>query len=525
MGLRRGRKMIFLRCESRIERDAGQRYAAVTRKFQSRPHFLQRWYGGSRSDRRWSPVSIRKREQLLNQIREQASQIQKLRTQLEVRHDQPRAPDYTATHTLLLTPSPSFGPQSLYFGNGDLSGAASDNANQISEEWIALVRDSLAESDSFIGIGGAGVPKSNLVKEDLQDSSSTEEDDADEGSWEDEYEIEVLDSEGEEIVRRRGRPLKKRRRSTGSSSTGGPGHGGRAAPKRDFGNPKLVTLPSKSRAGSPEDMDPTPAQGVAYVDFFRSSPIPDPMHSRPLGVDPAVPHILTEGLITPQEAENLFDMCVDDRRRRRRRRRRRLYYRGGPIEEHTGTVPTYTKPLNLLLLGSCSAYGDLWNPQSLTCEVGAIACIGTDVLITIGVATVSIMILGACNDIKLAKDSTTCDGNGAREGVGFFALVDARGDLGQLLSVYVAQLNPAVPYIGGHVALERAMITLSVLGRSTASSRLFYSRCERRCGENIAEPPNGTARTSSSRPQGLKLGLTATYLLYRYYIIASRGEA
>ncbi|KAJ7238390.1 hypothetical protein C8J57DRAFT_1478650 [Mycena rebaudengoi] len=26
----------------------------------------------------------------------------------------------------------------------------------------------------------------------------------------------------------------------------------------------------------------------------------------------------------------------------RRRRRRRMYYRGGPIEEHTGTVPTYT---------------------------------------------------------------------------------------------------------------------------------------------------------------------------------------
>ncbi|KAJ7240014.1 hypothetical protein C8J57DRAFT_1478265 [Mycena rebaudengoi] len=30
------------------------------------------------------------------------------------------------------------------------------------------------------------------------------------------------------------------------------------------------------------------------------------------------------------------------KKEKRRRRRRRMYYRGGPVEEHTGTVPTYT---------------------------------------------------------------------------------------------------------------------------------------------------------------------------------------
>lgn len=34
------------------------------------------------------------------------------------------------------------------------------------------------------------------------------------------------------------------------------------------------------------------------------------MRSRPLGGGPAAPHILTRGLITPQEAEKLFDMFV-----------------------------------------------------------------------------------------------------------------------------------------------------------------------------------------------------------------------
>ncbi|KAJ7170596.1 hypothetical protein C8R43DRAFT_1231383 [Mycena crocata] len=277
-----------------------------------------------------------KREHLLNQIREQAAEIQKLMTQLEetnARHSQP--PNSSATDTFPLTPSsglhsPVLSPSSTnasYFGsdqpNSSSATKVESDANRAVEDWIAKARDSLAEFDGFIGIGGAGMPKSYLVKEDPEDSSSEEEtgnvDSSDEPSAQ-EYEIEVLDSEGEEVVHR-GRRDKTRQFSTASSnSTNGDL---RSPKKKDSGNAKLATLPSeaspfglmadlslkKGRAESPEDMDRAPALGVANADFFRSSPTPDPLRSRPLGNGgPAAPHILTRGLITPQEAEKLFDI-------------------------------------------------------------------------------------------------------------------------------------------------------------------------------------------------------------------------
>ncbi|KAJ7127063.1 hypothetical protein C8R44DRAFT_593328, partial [Mycena epipterygia] len=231
-----------------------------------------------------------KREHLLNQIREQAAEIQKLMTQLEATNArQLRPPNSSATDSFPLTPSSGL--------HSPVLSPSSTNASFFAvEDWIAKARDSLAEFDGFIGIGGAGMPKSYLVKEDLEDSGSEDEAAGADGASSDEpksggeYEIEVLDSEGEE--------------------------------KDSGGNAKLATLPSeaspfglmaglslkKSRAESPEHMDNAPALGVANVDFFRSSPVPDPMRSRPLGGGPSAPHILTRGLITPQEAEKLFDI-------------------------------------------------------------------------------------------------------------------------------------------------------------------------------------------------------------------------
>ncbi|KAJ6494758.1 hypothetical protein C8R47DRAFT_381452 [Mycena vitilis] len=276
-----------------------------------------------------------KREHLLNQIREQAAEIQKLMTQLEetnARHSRP--PNSSATDTFPHTPSsgngnlssPVLSPSSTNgsFFNSDPSSSTKveDDANKAVEDWIAKARDSLAEFDGFIGIGGAGMPKSYLVTEDLEDSSSGEENDdvasGDEAKSNREYEIEVLDSEGEEVSQRGRRNHKIRQLSVGSTST----NGDRAPKKKDSGNEKLATLPSeavpfglmadlslkKRRAESPEGMDSAPALGVANVDFFRSSPTPDPMKSRPLSGGPAAPHILTRGLITPQEAEKLFDI-------------------------------------------------------------------------------------------------------------------------------------------------------------------------------------------------------------------------
>jgi hypothetical protein len=233
----------------------------------------------------------------LNQIREQAAEIQKLMIKLEetnARHTHP--PNSTTTDTFPLTPSssslhsPVLSPSSThasYFNSSDPSSSSKveDDANKAVEDWIAKARDSLAEFDGFIGIGGAGMPKSYLVKEDLEDSSSDGEDagTSDEPKGDEEYEIEVLDSEGEEVTHRGRRSTKIRQLSIGSNST----NGGRPLPKKkDSGNAKLATLPSeaspfglmadlslkKSRAESPEDMeDSAPALGVANHNFFRSS--------------------------------------------------------------------------------------------------------------------------------------------------------------------------------------------------------------------------------------------------------------
>ncbi|KAJ7104225.1 hypothetical protein B0H15DRAFT_1016609 [Mycena belliarum] len=274
-----------------------------------------------------------KREHLLNQIREQAAEIQKLMSQLELtnaRHSQAPTSSRSATDTFPLTPSsglhsPALSPTSpsaAYYGPDGTPSKVESEANKAVEDWIAKARGSLAEFDGFIGIGGASMPKSYLVIEDLEDSASEEEeaDDAANGDNQDvpEYEIEVLDSEGEEVAHRGRKPQHRQHSKASSCST----NGERSPKKKDSGNEKLATLPSeaspfglmadlslkKGRAESPENMDNAPALGVANVDFFRSSPAPDPRRSRPLGSGPAPPHILTRGLITPLEAEKLFDI-------------------------------------------------------------------------------------------------------------------------------------------------------------------------------------------------------------------------
>ncbi|KAJ7735612.1 hypothetical protein DFH07DRAFT_843404 [Mycena maculata] len=214
-----------------------------------------------------------KRERLLNQIREQAAEIQKLMAQLEETNARAHPPNSSATDAFPLSPSsgsdlqsPVLSPSTnaSYFGSDPSSSRDDSEAEKAVEDWIAKARDSLAEFDGFIGIGGAGMPKSYLIKEDLEDSNSEEEQ---EGASSDEpapeYEIEVLDSEGEEVTHR-GRRNKIRQLSSSSST-----NGARSPKKKDSGGmDKLATLPSEAspfglmadvslkmgRAESPEDM-------------------------------------------------------------------------------------------------------------------------------------------------------------------------------------------------------------------------------------------------------------------------------
>ncbi|KAJ6476149.1 kinase-like domain-containing protein [Mycena sanguinolenta] len=139
-----------------------------------------------------------KREHLLNQIREQAAEIQKLIAQVEQSNARQHAKPLSsaATYSFPLTPSsssnnelpppflfPHSSDPASYFSSSSADSKAESENNRAVEDWIARARDSLAEFDGFIGIGGTGMPKSLLVKEE-------------------EAEIEVFDSEGEDVMQR-----------------------------------------------------------------------------------------------------------------------------------------------------------------------------------------------------------------------------------------------------------------------------------------------------------------------------------
>ncbi|KAF7374423.1 Zn(2)-C6 fungal-type domain-containing protein [Mycena sanguinolenta] len=115
-----------------------------------------------------------KREHLLNQIREQAAEIQKLMAQLEQTNARQHAkpPNSATTDTFPLTPSssshnelpspvlsPSSSAPSSYFPSSSGDTKAESENNRAVEDWIVKARDSLAEFDGFIGIGGAGMTK------------------------------------------------------------------------------------------------------------------------------------------------------------------------------------------------------------------------------------------------------------------------------------------------------------------------------------------------------------------------------
>lgn len=186
------------------------------------------------------------------------------------------------------------------------SGANGDNAvlNKAVEDWIAKARESLHEFGTFIGIGGAGMPKSYLV--DDSDSSDDDDfvdvqeelDDALLGNDDDRYGIAVQDLSGEgtstyrEGSAPRSQPL---RHQSSNSSIGTVGTSVTAAanamprPKKLgneslakpanlpieaspfglFGNLSLKAGP-KSRAGSAEPEEDG-GSGIANEDFFKSS--------------------------------------------------------------------------------------------------------------------------------------------------------------------------------------------------------------------------------------------------------------
>ncbi|KAG6888923.1 hypothetical protein C0995_004936 [Termitomyces sp. Mi166 len=268
-----------------------------------------------------------KREHLLNQIREQAAQIKDLMAQLESsgnsQHD--RSSSVTSdlvSSSALQSPLLSPSTPNTSLGPNDSFSKPDFEANKAVEDWIARAKQSFEEFDVFIGIGGAGMPKSYLVEGDFEKIDSDEDDDYVNISDDSDYEIGVEHHDGDEIRSDSALKHKGSSSSLGTNETGlthKTRHSGgsvkpailpgEAVPFGLFGEMSLKAGPKK-RGGSAEPEEEDKLPGIANTNFFRSTPAPQAMDKRLSNLQHP-PLILARGIITPQEAEQLFKIYFD----------------------------------------------------------------------------------------------------------------------------------------------------------------------------------------------------------------------
>jgi hypothetical protein len=234
--------------------------------------------------------SSRKRELLLIRIREQASQIEDLMSQLEAhqsRNQRPSnsrpGPDLSAdlSRTEL---SPRASPvRSLVDISSPSSSGCDSHASRENSEWTLEARHRLEAFGGFIGLGGAGTSRSYFVEESLENSESSD----DEYAYADANEIDSED-DGE------------RKRVTDSPMASIP-HA--ASP---FGLMARVSAHvPRGKVGEGDNGN----IGLAFGNLFRP---PELEAFRPSADFDGheVPSLLKESIITPKEAERLFDVCV-----------------------------------------------------------------------------------------------------------------------------------------------------------------------------------------------------------------------
>lgn len=220
-------------------------------------------------------MRTRKREHLLNQIREQAAQIQKLMSQLEVTNkgnaDRPLTPD-------LLSPlmSPLSSPTQV---GAETNGTKTpDHTQKAVTEWMARAKESLDVFGDSINMAGASMPRNLLAGHDQEDE---DEDDGYYTAHDDEDEDEVaiaverLDVHGNEMPARK---MVRNKNSASSLNSGGsPNHAPKelkaaiiptkASPFGLFGHMGLRKL--RGASVDPEEQDDKDATGIAGDDFFR----------------------------------------------------------------------------------------------------------------------------------------------------------------------------------------------------------------------------------------------------------------
>lgn len=244
-----------------------------------------------------SPLVIRKREHLLNQIQSQAQKIESLMQQLaEVTSASSKQKPPTLNTTidpekpLVLSPSTASDP---YFGS--MSGTGQDQngdaaTNKAVSDWIAKARQSLDHFGALVGIGGGAMPQRYLINENYEESDSSNDDefvDVSEeldvfGNSDDRYELAVEEPNSDDLKSEglAAQPSLRHKSSTSSMGTTGTGNSQlrrkdrskpaclpvEASPFGLFGN---LILKTGSRANSTERDDEDKGPGIANENFFK----------------------------------------------------------------------------------------------------------------------------------------------------------------------------------------------------------------------------------------------------------------
>ncbi|KAF8625539.1 hypothetical protein AX15_005306 [Amanita polypyramis BW_CC] len=253
-----------------------------------------------------------KREHLLNQIREQAAQIQKLMAQLEMTNkgtsERPPTLDLLSP---LVSPIP---PPSKHTGTETNGTRTPDHTKEAVAEWIAKAKESLDVFGDHINMAGAGMPRNLLAGHDQSDDEDggyyTANDDDDNSVG---IAIEHSDDGGESSllvdrsVRNRDSASSLNSVSHVSKKLHGDEKGAiippTAAPFGLFGD---MILKKRGTSVDPDEQEDKDVTGIANDNFFRSASVGNRLSSQ------SGPHIISHGLITAAEAETLFKIYFDN---------------------------------------------------------------------------------------------------------------------------------------------------------------------------------------------------------------------
>ncbi|KAH9041647.1 hypothetical protein EDB85DRAFT_2242516 [Lactarius pseudohatsudake] len=190
---------------------------------------------------------------------------------------------------------------------GQSFGATHSIISQENSEWIAKARENLEAFGDFIRLGGSSTARSDLVDQDLEDSSSSDDGhpiDEDSSRSEDELDVDRLSPEIRGTVR-------ERTLSGKGSPSGRAKMVGLPAQASPFGMMATLSVRNIKPKGPASVISDASDLGVANEDFFRMRKEPR-IYWIQLGLPGhQTPPLLRKNIITPAEAEKLFKSYFD----------------------------------------------------------------------------------------------------------------------------------------------------------------------------------------------------------------------